>query len=61
MPNKLPNPQHQSSLVGTAFDYLARFRIAQFLKRVDVINGMVSLNGFKKLWRITLNFLMKSR
>ncbi|MEH7504925.1 hypothetical protein V7152_23435 [Neobacillus drentensis] len=54
--NVLPNPQHQSSLVGIAFDYLARFKIAQLLKRVDVLNGMVSLNGFKKLWRITPEF-----
>lgn len=38
-----------SGLVGTAFDYLARFRIAQFLKRDDVVTGMVALAGFEKL------------
>lgn len=38
-----------SSLVGVAFDYLARFRIAQFLKRDDVVMGMVALSGFEKL------------
>ncbi|WP_066065274.1 hypothetical protein [Neobacillus soli] len=49
VPNMLPNPQFLSSLVGTAFDYLARFRIAQFLKREDVIQGWVATNGFEKL------------
>lgn len=49
VPNVLPNPQYLSSLVGTAFDYLARFRIAQFLKREDVIQGWVAFHGFEKL------------
>lgn len=40
-----------SGLVGTAFDYLARFRIAQLLKREDVVTGMVALGGFEKLKR----------
>ncbi|MCY9226040.1 hypothetical protein MOF11_13500 [Bacillus haynesii] len=46
--NELADSQ-RSSLLGTAFDYLARFRIAQFLKREDVVNGMVAVKGFKKI------------
>ncbi|MEK4777151.1 hypothetical protein NST86_12390 [Bacillus sp. FSL L8-0199] len=38
-----------ASLVGTAFDYLARFRIAQFLKDETVIRDLVAYKGFKKL------------
>lgn len=49
VPNELADSQRSSSLLGTAFDYLARFRIAQFLKRKDVVNGMVAANGFKKI------------
>jgi hypothetical protein len=48
VPNVLIN-SYDSALVGTAFDYLARFRIAQFLKRKDVINRMVATQGFNKL------------
>jgi hypothetical protein len=48
VPNTLSN-QYNSSLVGTAFDYLARFRIAQFLKRENVIQGMVAHKGIMKL------------
>lgn len=36
-------------MVGTAFDYLARFRIARFLKRNDVIQGWAAFEGFKQL------------
>lgn len=42
--NELEN-KRQASLVGTAFDYLARFRIAHFLKREDVCNGLVPGKG----------------
>ncbi|MEH7463818.1 hypothetical protein V7166_17525 [Bacillus thuringiensis] len=48
VPNALSNI-HNSSLVGIAFDYLARFRIAQFIKDENVIRGMVAYNGFQKL------------
>ncbi|MCP2033019.1 hypothetical protein L1279_000002 [Planomicrobium sp. HSC-17F08] len=41
--------QYDASLVGIAFDYLARFRIAQFLGRKDVIQGWAAFTGFKKL------------
>lgn len=40
---------HNSSLVGTAFDYLARFRIAQFLKDETAIRDLVAYKGFEKL------------
>lgn len=40
---------HNASLVGIAFDYLARFRIAQFVKDETVIRDLVAYNGFKKL------------
>ncbi|MGD7045855.1 hypothetical protein [Jeotgalibacillus proteolyticus] len=46
--NELSNP-YDSSLVGTAFDYLSRFRVGQFLKREDVHRGLVALSGYKKL------------
>ncbi|AJH71627.1 hypothetical protein DJ86_5363 [Bacillus cereus ATCC 4342] len=42
---------YNASLVGIAFDYLARFRIAQFIKDDTVTQNMVALNGFKKLRR----------
>jgi hypothetical protein len=59
VPYNLSNP-YNATLVGTAFDYLARFRIAQFLSREDVINGMVSLKGFKKLWKLEAEFFRKA-
>lgn len=48
VPNVLSNPR-DSSLVGIAFDYLARFRIAQFIKAEEVIRGLSATSGFKKL------------
>lgn len=48
VPNTLSN-HYDSSLIGIAFDYLARFRVANFLKREDVVEGMASLDGFNKL------------
>jgi hypothetical protein len=48
-PNNLSNPQSDSKLVGTAFDYLARLRIGQFLKRKDMEMIEVSKRGFYKL------------
>lgn len=47
VPSTLTNKD--SSLVGTAFDYLARFRIAQFLKKEDVIQGWTAFYGFERL------------
>jgi hypothetical protein len=44
----LPNP-FDSSLVGIAFVYFARFRIAQFFFKKDVNIGLVPFNGFDKL------------
>lgn len=48
VPNALSNP-YDSSLVGIAFDYLARYRVAQFLKTEEVIRG-ISV-GFDKVRR----------
>lgn len=47
-PNELLN-RFDSSLVGVAFDYLARFRIGQFLKREDACKGLVAYKGYNKL------------
>jgi hypothetical protein len=48
VPNTLSN-QYDASLVGMAFDYLARFRIAQILKIPDAVRGMAALDGFKRI------------
>ncbi|AQQ53153.1 hypothetical protein [Planococcus lenghuensis] len=48
VPNLLPN-LYDAALVGTAFDYLARFRIAQFLEREDVVDHLVAALGLQKL------------
>ncbi|MDQ7860322.1 hypothetical protein RCO48_02400 [Peribacillus frigoritolerans] len=45
-PNNLSNPQSDSKLVGTAFDYLARLRIGQFIKSKDMKMIEVSKMGF---------------
>ncbi|MFA9559648.1 hypothetical protein ACERII_20260 [Evansella sp. AB-rgal1] len=39
---------YESSLVGTAFDYLARFRIAQFIKNEDALQWFVATQSFTK-------------
>lgn len=41
-----------SSLVGTAFDYMARFRIAKFIKRPDMVSSLVAYNGIYKLRKL---------
>ncbi|MBU8573802.1 hypothetical protein [Bacillus pumilus] len=45
-----------SSLVGMAFDYLARFRIGQVTKNTDAGQYLTALSGMKKLQRKTLDF-----
>lgn len=49
VPNNLSKPQAYSTLVGTAFDYLARIRIGQLIKSKDIKMIEVSRNGFYKL------------
>ncbi|MCU9959305.1 MULTISPECIES: hypothetical protein [Bacillus] len=49
VPNELKDQQRFSSLLGVAFDYLARFRIAQFLSREDVVDAMNAVKGFRKI------------
>ncbi|MEH7455629.1 hypothetical protein V7178_24565, partial [Gottfriedia acidiceleris] len=51
VPNNLSNPKKDSMLVGTAFDYLARLRIGQFIKSKDTKMIEVSRRGFYKLMR----------
>lgn len=41
--------QGQATIVGTAFDYLARFRIGNLLKDKSVTQDLVAERGFKKL------------
>lgn len=48
-PNNLSNPQSDSKLVGTTFDYLARLRIGQFVKNEDMRIIEISKMGFYKL------------
>ncbi|MDM5283780.1 hypothetical protein [Peribacillus frigoritolerans] len=50
-PNNLSNPQSDSRLVGTAFDYLARLRIGQFIKSKEMKMIEVSKMGFYKLMK----------
>ncbi|MGA4713187.1 hypothetical protein [Bacillus safensis] len=45
-----------SSLVGVAFDYLARFRIGQVIKNTDAGQYLTALKGMKKLQIKTANF-----
>lgn len=45
-----------SSLVGMAFDYLARFRIGQVINNTDAGQYLTALNGIRKLQRKTLDF-----
>lgn len=45
--------QTDTGLVGTAFDYLARLRVAQFMKREDVLQGMVWMNAYINLVETT--------
>ncbi|WP_131486110.1 hypothetical protein [Exiguobacterium sp. SL-9] len=49
---KVPNSlsvTRNATLLGTAFDYLARFRIAKFIKSKYVTSGLVSHKGMYKL------------
>ncbi|WP_053361368.1 hypothetical protein [Bacillus sp. FJAT-27251] len=48
VPNELKNI-HDSSLIGTAFDYLARFRIAKYKKYEYVTSNLVAYHGIYKL------------
>ncbi|MCY7852585.1 hypothetical protein P8859_15160 [Bacillus spizizenii] len=48
VPNLFSN-RYYASLVGTAFDYLARFRIAQYIGKVSVIKNLVAETGYKYL------------
>ncbi|MGP4070360.1 hypothetical protein [Halobacillus sp. B29] len=48
VPNKLTN-QGLSSLVGTAFDYLARFKIGQFIGEPGVTEDLVAYEAIPKL------------
>ncbi|MDR0123204.1 hypothetical protein RFW13_17405 [Bacillus pumilus] len=45
-----------SSLVGMAFDYLARFRIGQVINNTDAGQNLTALKGMKKLQIKTANF-----
>lgn len=45
--------QTDTGLVGTAFDYLARLRVAQFMKRKDVLQGMAWINVYINLVETT--------
>ncbi|MFD2640026.1 hypothetical protein [Piscibacillus salipiscarius] len=45
------NNTYDSGLVGTAFDYLARFRISKFINKNDAVYDLVALKGFDKLKR----------
>ncbi|AOZ90515.1 hypothetical protein BK049_18360 [Bacillus xiamenensis] len=45
-----------SSLVGMAFDYLARFRIGQVINNTDAGQYLTALKGMKKLQIKTANF-----
>ncbi|WP_255233871.1 hypothetical protein [Bacillus altitudinis] len=53
--NNLPLSE-DSSLVGVAFDYLARFRIGQIINNTDAGKYLTALKGMKKLQRKTANF-----
>ncbi|WP_214828522.1 hypothetical protein [Exiguobacterium sp. s26] len=48
VPNNLSVMQN-STLLGTAFDYLARFRIAKLIKSEYVTSGLMSYQGMYKL------------
>ncbi|TCI75731.1 hypothetical protein EVJ20_13675 [Exiguobacterium sp. SH0S1] len=48
VPNNL-SVTRDSTLLGTAFDYLARFRIAKFIKSQYVTSGLMSYQGMYKL------------
>lgn len=52
VPYTLENPS-DARLVGTAFDYLARFRIAQIISLEISFKELVAYNGLKKLQEST--------
>ncbi|TDL82089.1 hypothetical protein [Peribacillus frigoritolerans] len=51
VPNALENDQN-SSLVGTAFDYMARFRIAKLIKYEYIATDLVAYHGMYKLRKL---------
>lgn len=52
VPYTLEKPS-DASLIGTAFDYLARFRIAQIINLEMSFKELVAYNGLKKLQKFT--------
>ncbi|MEH7552749.1 hypothetical protein [Bacillus altitudinis] len=52
VPYTLEKPS-DASLIGTAFDYLARFRIAQIINLGISFKELVAYNGLKKLQKFT--------
>ncbi|MCY7542546.1 hypothetical protein P9173_09075 [Bacillus safensis] len=60
VPYTLEKPS-DSSLIGTAFDYLARFRVAQIIKKKIVLNELVAYNGLRKLQMFTRDESLEKR
>ncbi|AOA54393.1 hypothetical protein MKS87_11740 [Bacillus subtilis] len=55
VPYALEN-QYDSSLVGVAFDYLARFRIGQFTNKEEARDHLIAYKGLRKLSNKTKNY-----
>ncbi|KIN36566.1 hypothetical protein ACMX8W_11635 [Bacillus subtilis] len=57
-PYKLEN-QYNSSLIGVAFDYLARFRIGQFTNKEEAKDRLKAYKGLRKLCQKTKDYSLE--